>query len=205
MRIKQNQQGFSHLIILLLILLLLVIGFVGWRVWDSKKGSDTSGSSSVEKTDEPAEEVTVVMPPSEGYQVALPDTWVSSTCADSPDLLFLAPTEDKLGKCNTESGGTVAISRNDGNIGYGADYYEADPYYGDVVYSAITIDGIEGYKVSYSVATETELGFPPIGTQVVQYVLFDGTDTYMMTYTRMSGDPDLTAEVQTLAESFDKL
>lgn len=206
MRIKHNQQGFSHWLILLLILLLLVIGFVGWRVWDARSNEDTSSTSApVEKDATPADEVVTVRPPSEGYQVTLPDTWVSSTCADTPDLLFLAPTEDKLGTCNSESGGTVAIARNDGNIGYGADYYAADPYYGDAVYTPITIDGIAGYKVSYSVATETELGFPPVGTQVVQYVLFDGTHTYTTTYTRMSGDPDLTTEVQTLAESFDKL
>lgn len=206
MKLRNNQQGIAHLYLILALILALVIGLVGWRVWAmrSDKATDTSTAKTAEE-EEPAPAVTYVQPPSEDYRIALPDTWVSGSCPDTPNLLFLAPTADKLGKCNSESGGTVSIGRNDGNTGYGEDYYTSDDYYGDVVYTAVTIDGIEGYKVAYTVATETELGYPPIGTQVVQYVLFDGTNTYQVTYTRFSGDPDLSAQAQAIAESFDVL
>ena len=210
MSIQSNQRGFSHFIIILLVLILAILGVIGWRVWESSKTDDSatpsaSSNSKKKSTDKGITTFTYVKPVSESYRVALPTGWVSGTCADNTEILFLAPTTDKLGKCSSESGGTVAVSKNSGDIGHNEEYYTSDDYFGSPVFTPITIDGITGYKVSYSVATDTELGYPPVGTQIVHYSLFDGTNTYTLTYNRFAGDPDLTATVQTLAESFDKL
>lgn len=202
-----NQKGFSPLILILLILLLLALGFAAWRVLgsDSDKPSDSSESTSTTKEtpDEPA--VTYAKPISEAYQVVQPDAWVKGTCPDNPDLLFLAPSSDKLGKCQTESFGTVSVTKNAGDSTNNEEYYTGDDYYGSVSYSAVTIDGITGYKVGYTIAGESELGYPPIGTKQVLYVLYDGTNTYTIAYGQMAGDADHAATAQAIAESFDKL
>jgi Tfp pilus assembly protein PilX len=213
MSLARNQQGFSPLIIIILLLILALLGFGGWRVWESKKDKDKSASSSSSEpspissaAEEPtASALNYVKPPSEVYQVALPEGWVKATCPGTPDLLFLAPSTDKLGKCDTESGGTVAIGKNSGNTGHPETFYTSDPQYGSVAYTSITLDGITGYKVSYTVAAESISGYPPVGTQQTQYVLFDGTNTFTIVYTRFAGDADLAATVQTMAETFDKL
>ena len=212
MKLRSNQKGMSPLIIILLLLLLGIIGFTGWFVWNSNKtGSSTSTSAESSTKDESKTEKRIrveppyIKPPSEAYRVILPSAWVTSNCSDSPDLLFLAQSTDKLGKCQSEYFGTVAIAKNTGNIGHNEEYYTSDDAYADVTYTATTIDGITGYKVAYTVATENELGVPKVGTKIVQYFLYDGTNTFSISYSRPSGEPALTATVQTLAESFDKL
>ena len=207
----RNQKGFAPWLIILILLILLLLGFVGWRVWDSRDdgGGSTPDSSesagSDEAGDEPEATVTTVMPPSEAYRVALPEGWVKAICPDTEHLLFLAQTTDKLGKCNTESGGTVAITKTGSDAGHPESYYTADPYYGGVSYAPVMIDSMAGYKVAYTVASADGLGYPPVGTHQIQYVLFDGPSSYVLVYTRFAADPDLSAAFQTLAESFDKL
>lgn len=206
MKLSRNQRGIAHLYLILGVVLVVVIGLVGWRVWvmrSDKAPSETASSPSAEKEVEP--DLNYIQPPSEAYRVALPEGWTSNTCPDSPNTLFMAPTIDKLGKCNTESGGTVAIDRQDGNVGYGEDYYTSNSYYDSPAYTPMTVDGIEGYRISYYVGDDDGLGYPPIGTQIVKYVLFDGTNTFVITYTRFAGDPDEGANAQAIAESFDKL
>lgn len=212
MVIARNQKGFSPLFIVLILLILALLGFAGWRIWESKDDKGSGKPESSESTpssgdsEEPAPPaLNYVKPPSEVYRVALPDTWVKATCPDTPDLLFLAPTTDKLGRCNSESGGTVAISKASGDVSHPATYYTGDSHLSGVSHAAITIDGINGYKVAYTIAVEYELGYPPVGTQQTQWVLFDGTNSFIIVYTRLPGDPDLAATAQTLAETFDKL
>lgn len=212
MKLRTEQKGFSPLIIVLVLLLLGLLGFAGWTVYSKNKKTETSTAKSEtkkaaapEKSTTKRIEPTYVKPAGEAYRVALPATWVSGTCADNPDILFLAPTSDKLGKCQSEYFGTVALSKNAGNIGHNEEYYTSDDAYADVTYTATTIDGIAGYKVTYTVATANELGVPAVGTKIVQYVLYDGANSYTISYSRTAAEADLTAVVQTLAESFDKL
>jgi hypothetical protein len=211
MSLERNQQGFSPWIILLIILVLAILGFVGWRAWIAEESasdiphtSDTGSES--ETPEEPAEpEPTYALPPSKAYRVAQPNEWVTRTCPDSPDLLFLAPSSDKLGTCNSENGGTVAISKNGGNLSQPESYYTSNAEYSGVSYTAFSADGISGYKVSYTIAAENILGYPPVGTQQTQYLLFDGTSSFTIVYTRLPGHADVSTAVQALAESFDKL
>lgn len=205
MNIRRNQQGFTPFHFLVLIALLLLLAFVGWRVWEARSDKEVEApvaSQTTKSADDTP--LNYIQPPSEDYRAALPEGWVSGTCPDSPDILFMAPSNDMLGKCNSEFGGTVIISRSDGNTGYGEDYYTSDASYGGVTYEAVTIDGIEGYKVAYTVAGEVMVG-PAAGSQIVQYVLFDGTNTWSVTYTQLAGDPDNKAHAQSIAESFDVL
>jgi len=207
----RNQKGFSPVIILLILLLLAVMAFAGWRVWGSKDDSDsakpsTSESEPAPDKDEPVDdpELAYVRPPSEVYRVAQPEGWVKATCADTPDVLFLAPSTDRLGKCGSESGGTVFATKSPGNVGNPEAHYTGSAHYRGVTYTPITIDGMNGYKATYTTATVDGLGYPPIGSQGADYVLFDGTNSFVLVYTRLPGAPDLAATVQTMAETFDK-
>ncbi|MEO5628109.1 MAG: hypothetical protein ABIQ89_04465 [Candidatus Saccharimonadales bacterium] len=204
MSLKNNQRGFSPLIILLVIVILGVLGFAGWTVWKKSKATPATTSSAKtevtkDKTAKP--EPTYTMPTSAAFRVVAPDGWVNSTCADNPDTLFLATTSDKLGKCQSDFGGTVVISKVSGNATQPESYYSSDASLGSVVYSDVTIDGVSGHKVSYTVTGAAEVG-PAVGTQQTTYILYDGTSSYIITYTRLSGEADLSAEVQALAESF---
>lgn len=211
MSISRNQKGFSIWIILLILLLLAILGFAGWRIWKaddsgSEPPATSESSPETDAAEEPAEpEPTYAMPPSGAYRVEQPDGWVKGTCADSSDLLFLAPSNDKLGTCNSENGGTVAISKNNGDVSQPESYYTSNAEYGSVSYGTFTADGITGYKVSYEIVAESILGYPPVGTEQTQYTLFDGTNSFVIVYTRLPGHADVSATVQALAESFDKL
>ena len=210
MKLRTNQKGISPLIIILLILLLAVVGFAGWTVYNTNKKSEptTKPAAKTESTTESTPKRTplaLVKPISEAYRVALPDGWVKGTCADSPDVLFLATTTAKLGKCESYSGGMVFIAKNAGNTGHTEEYYTSDDAFSDVTYTSITIDGISGYKVKYTYATENELGYPAVGTKATDYILFDGTNTFSIGYLQFVGEPDLGTTVQALAESFNKL
>lgn len=215
MKVRSNNDGFAQwLLILLILLVLAAIGLAGWNVWNNNKdssedtaSSETTATSTTKETDEPEDTHEHARPISEIYEVTLPDTWVKKTCDDSPDLLFLAPATDLLGTCQSESAGMVAISRNDGDIRHNEEYYMADDYYGAASYTAAVVDGLSGYKVSYTVATETELGYPPVGTESVHYFLYDSTadKTYSLTYTQLPSNPDHKTTFTTIAESFDAL
>lgn len=204
---KNNQNGFSPIYLLLVILILLALGFIGWKVWERSKDAPASSSSTSESVDKDATtpEITYASPESELYRVSVPEAWVSGTCPDNVDILFLAPSTEKLGRCQSDSGGTVAIAKNTGNTGHTEEYYTSDDQFSSVSYSPVTIDGITGYKVSYTVATENELGYPPVGTKVVLYSLYDGTNTFSQVYTQLPDDPNLASVFQSIAESFDKL
>lgn len=206
---SRNQGGFSPVTILLVLLLTATLAFTVLRVYDSKDTRSSTPPSSSDASSDPAPvddpDLAYVRPPSEVYRVAQPEGWVKSTCSDSPDLLFLAPSTDKLGKCNSESGGTVLISKSAGDIREPATAFTGNPQYTSVSYEATTIDGMAGYKVAYAIAATGDPGYPPPGTKHIQYVLFDGTNSFIIIHTRLPADPDLSAIVQTMAETFDKV
>jgi len=210
---KLNQRGFSHLLLIILLLLVIAgIVFAGLNVWNSRKTTKEdpiTGSSSVTKEtpEPPAPAPTRVAPTSEAFEVTLPDGWVDGRCEDSADIVFLAPTADLLGKCQTESFGMVSVSRAEGDQRRTEESFMADDYYGSTTYEAVTIDDLPGYKVTYTVATETELGYPPVGTYEAMYHLYDADSnkTYILGYRQFEGDPDHKATFATIAESFARL
>ncbi len=211
MKLRTNQQGISPLIIVVSVLLLGLLGFAGWTVYNKNKKTDTKTTSSTAKTsDTPATpkktvELTTVKPVSKIYQVDIPVSWVSGTCTDNPDLLFLAPTKDTLGKCQSEYFGTVSVTKSAGSTGHNKEYYTTNNEYTDVSFEPLAIDDFASYKVSYTQATANELGVPAVGTIITQYVIYDGSDTFTLSYSRTNADADLSVAFQDLAESFTKL
>ncbi len=204
----------KKIIILVLLGVLLLSGatFAGYKY--SKSNSDEApvakeeSSTPEEETPAPAEPtLKKARPVSGAFEVEVPVGWVSSTCADNPDILFLAPTTELLGKCASEYFGTVAVTTNKGNIGHNEEYYTSDDSYASVKYSSVTVDSIPGYKVSYTVATEGELGYPPVGTFEYIYNLYDSTSnqTFRPAYRQLPSDSNYQSQFVQIAESFNKL
>lgn len=200
------------LISIAIILASSLVAFAGYKF--AKSDSEDTKSSSSEETksttkEAPADIVVaeLVSPESGEYEVELPESWVTGSCADNPDIFFLAPTTELLGKCQTEYFGTVSISKIEGDQRRTEEYYAADDYYGSPAFSAVTIDSLPGYRVSYSIAQESELGYPPVGTFEYTYNLYDELEdvTYKIAYRELSSDSDYQAEFIVIAESFNKL
>ena len=211
---KSRSKKSLKVVALVLAVLLLVSGavFAGYKyAKKDSKGSDSSKKESTSTTKErpaPAEvELEKARPGSGEFEVDVPEGWVSSNCPDSPNILFLAPTTALLGKCDSEYFGTVAISANEGDISHTEEYYSADDMYSSVSFSAVTVDGIVGYKVMYNVATEGELGYPPVGTFEYIYNLYDSASgkTYRPSYRQLPSDSDYRTNFVEIAESFNKL
>ena len=149
----------------------------------------------------------LVGPDSGGYKVEKPTDWVTGSCEDNPDIFFLAPTTDLLGKCQTEYFGTVSVSKIDGDVRRTEEYYAADDYYRSPAFTAVTVDGLPGYRVSYSIALESELGYPPVGTFEYFYNLYDAVDnvTYKIGYRELPSDTDYQPKFIEIAESFRRI
>lgn len=56
MKTYKNQQGFSHLAILLIVLVLGVVGYAGWRVYQNNQGEDTQQQAAPAAAEPAAEE-----------------------------------------------------------------------------------------------------------------------------------------------------
>lgn len=200
------------LISIAIILATAVVAFAGYKF--AKSDSKDTKSASSEETKSTAKEAPVeavvaevVSPESGEYEVELPADWVTGSCSDNPDIFFLAPTTDLLGKCQTEYFGTVSISKIEGDQRRSEEYYAADDYYRSPAFSEVIIDSLPGYRVSYSIAQESELGYPPVGTFEYTYNLYDEIEdvTYKIGYRELATDSDYQAEFIVIAESFNKL
>lgn len=212
MKASDDQRGFSALIVLLLLLFLLLIAFAGWRIWQNKdekqptSGTNTSATQEAEDEDgAPGGER--VKPPSESYSVVLPEAWKTGTCPDSPHLIFLAPTTELLGKCSSESFGTVSVSRHDGDTRKLESYYTREASWGSISYdNSIMIDGLPGNRVGYTQVAESLVGYPPVGTKEILYDLYDASShhTYTIGYRQLPTEPNNEAAFTTIAESFDR-
>lgn len=198
-------------LVLLTLVLLFGSAFAGYKYAKSKEkepeASSEVKSASETKDVEPTTVAETVSPDSGGYEVELPEDWVTGSCADNPDIFFLAPTTELLGKCQTEYFGTVSVSKIEGDQRRTEEYYAADDYYRSPAFSSVTIDSLPGYRVSYSIATESELGYPPVGTFEYIYNLYDEAEdvTYKIAYRELPSDEDYQAEFITIAQSFNKL
>lgn len=200
------------LVSILIILAAGLVAFAGYK-YAKSDSEDTKTSSSEESKSTTKEAPSLVVeaemagPESGEYEVELPSEWVTGSCADNPDIFFLAPNVDLLGKCQTEYFGTVSITKIGGDQRRTEEYYSADDYYLSPAFSLVVIDSLPGYRVSYSTAQESELGYPPLGTFEYAYNLYDGTEdvTYRIAYRQLPSDNDYQSDFISIAESFNKI
>lgn len=146
-------------------------------------GTTTGPASTSTPTPAPTLDPTVAWTrysdPVDHFSLRYPGTWMQRTCLNGVHTgLFLAPTADSLGICNSGFGGQMSV------IAVTGDERTAMQLSGlpDLVTTAVTVDGQAGTRQS-ATAVASELG-PPAGTRLVVYVFFIGGRTYRCSYTQ---------------------
>ena len=195
---------------LLWLLILLLIGGAGYGAWYYQQQNIDDLNQQIKQLQEAAKadkapekeivKVQVVKSADNSFSVEAPVEWLSGTCEDST-IVFLAPSADLLGKCATEYFGIVSMSKTPGDNRSAEGDFADETLYSDVTFAAVTVNGVEGVRVSYTNVGEFEVG-PLAGTKAISYQLFDGTSTYMISYSQQPSDPDYSEEFETITQSF---
>lgn len=192
---RLKQAGFSALELLLILLAIALIGGTGWYVWQNKDDSSPESESSSSQNEAATEEESAADPTADWatykstggiFTLKHPKTWVtSSDCEDNP--LFLAPTKEQLGSCNSENGGTVAISTM-------TESYEKQPdsdYANTAIYkeykkTVVKVNGVDATRRQWVQGT-TESGF---GDDMIHinYEIIGPNNTVLASYTASQQD-----------------
>ena len=203
--IRNDSRGVAPILLVLILLFLAIAGFAGWRVWDMSRSEPATSSNSPtpspksEAPEEiPAPTLERVSGAGDSYSVALPIGWVHRSCDDS-NILFLAPSDDLLGKCNSDSFGVLSIGRNTGDTRAEGDP-ASDPTATDVSVSSVTVDSQPATKTRYTVGSTESI--VPAGTRFVRYqILYEGY-TYTIGSTQMPDGASYTDQLDEIVGSF---
>lgn len=203
----RHKSSKKPLLVLLVILLIAGASFGVWY-WQQRKIDDLNQQLIAAKNAQQAPaaaadpvKVRLVGPIESSFTVALPDAWVFGVCPDN-EIIFLAPTKGKLGKCNSESFGTVSISKLSGDAREPETAFADASVYGSVSYEVVTVNGVPGVKVGYTLLDNGILGYPPVNTKFVEYTFFKDGSSYVMVYHQQPGDTDYEAVFEAIATSF---
>lgn len=201
--VSQDSRGLAPILIILILLFLAIAGLAGWRIWDvsksESKASSSSSSQKIETSDEtPPTTLERVSTASDSYSVSLPRGWAHSTCEDT-DILFLAPSEELLGACNSGNFGAISISRNAGDTRAEGDP-TSDPTATEVSVTSVTIDRQPATKTSYTVGGEEAI--VPVGTRFVRYQIFYEGNTYTLGTSQSPGGPSFIEELDGIVRTF---
>ena len=200
---------------LMILLILLLIGAAGGGAWyaqqkkinklekDKKAAEEKADKAGSAKSGEKREvvRVQVARPASRSFSVEIPLDWLSGTCGE--DLLFIANTEQRLGKCDTEYFGMMSFSWAAGDTREPTATYSSNPDYADFTSAAVTINGVSGDKLTYRFVGESLVGYPATGSSFITYRLFDGTNTFIATYDRNAGETDYRTDFEAIVETLD--
>lgn len=193
----------AHIWLILLLLLLGIIGLVVWTLWSvSNKDPEASispqANEKIETSDEAPPVLERLSSTRDSYSVVLPSGWVHRTC-EGTDILFLAPNEEELGKCNSGYFGAISISRNAGDVRAEGDP-SSDPSATEISVTSVTIDGQPATQTSYTVAGEESM--IPVGTRLVRYQIFFEGNTYTLGASQAPGGTSYASELDAIVRSF---
>jgi hypothetical protein len=205
-KLHHDQRGIAPLLVILILLLLALIGFTGWRVWSaSNTDTDSAPAASspattdkIETGEEAPPALERISTASDSYSVALPSGWVHATCEDT-DILFLAPSEELLGRCNSGSFGAISISRSAGDSRAEGDP-RSDPTATDVSVTDVTINRQPATKTSYTVGGDGAM--VAVGTRFVSYRVFYEGNTYTLGAQQAPGGTSYATELDAFVRSF---
>jgi len=205
-KVKPNDRGISQLILLLILFILGITVFVGWRVWSSSSEDPVSGTTNStngspqkdEDSEDPGGTLERISTFSDSYSVNLPVGWYYSTC-EGTDILFLAPSEDLLGKCDSGYFGAISISRNAGDRRAEGDP-SSDSTVTEVSVTEVTIDRQPATKVSYTVGGDGDI--IAIGTKFIRYQIFYEGNTYTIGTSNTPGETSFAEELDGIVRTF---
>lgn len=207
--LKSNQIGASRIIVAMVVLVVVAAaGAGGWWLWQRNAPQEVDETpDTTQQTEQPATEEqtaaqTVEASPASGdFSVRILESWQQQDCAaDNPNILFVAPTTDLLGKCASEFFGLIAVSKTEGDRREDESAYSGRTDINLVSYDQLMVDTMPAIRVEYTQSEEPIVG-PPVGTRYIEVIAFDGTYSFSMSYTQQPGWDDYRAEFDAIVSS----
>jgi hypothetical protein len=180
-------------IVIIGISILLIAGATVWWLM-STNNSPTSENTAENNTSETPMSEPINIPGFK-YVVNKPASWTYGECGDtSTYVLFLAPTQEELGLCNSEEGGVVSISATPGDNRYPTSNLQTDEGVEFISETNITIDSQDALKVVYRLTD--------LDNKMTVYSFYDDLDTYTITYQQKPGASDQSEVVEHIVSTF---
>jgi hypothetical protein len=131
------------------------------------------------------------------FALRYPSAWQQRTCAVSGHTtLYLAPTTDTLGACNSGFAGQVYVAAVGGD--QRSTYtWSTTGGYDDVKSQTVTVAGFTATRQTANVPDSAAAG-PVPGSKQVQYLLYAGGRTYIAVYSQAPSAPDTLADFDTM-------
>lgn len=200
-----SKGGGKKVLIVLLVLVLMALSAAGawyYQQQEIKKLKNENASLEAANAQPAQAEVTkvnIVTTPDAAFTAELPEGWTFGLCAEV-DTVFLAPSAGLLGKCQTENGGTVVLSRTNASSVTPESQYKTAANT-DVTYSTVDVAGVSGIKATYTTTAEGAGGYPPAGTKVTVYETVKDGKLYSFTYNQLPGEADNSATFESIVSS----
>jgi hypothetical protein len=213
MKSLKSQRGAIDIILILVVFVLAagVGGYVYYRQQQNNKAEQAAGNGvTVAKhlkkpapAPDPTANWTAYSSTKGKFSLKYPSTWVQPTNQNlcNPGLfdrsLYLGPTAGTVLHCASEYFGMVNVASTDGD--HRADFKLDANSYGNIVTSAVTLNGVTGQKETGTL-TKVPDGPSPlkVGTKEINYVFFTNNITYSATYSQGPTDPDVSADFDTM-------
>lgn len=213
---KNNEQGFSALEIILIVVIVAMVGGVSWFVWNSKNKTNATYNNSTNATTsvKPAKGTATKTSPtpldptsswtpygdtSNKLSLRYPTTWVKATHPElcSAGILLLGPTAQSVGACGSGNVGEVEIVAQEGdqrttNGGF------STPDYSDIQSSTVNVDSVGGKKYSATLVQPSLGADMAPGTKMVAYEFYSNGKTYDFSYRQAPTYPDALSDFDLL-------
>jgi hypothetical protein len=136
------------------------------------------------------------------FSLRYPPTWQQRTCkVAGHTTLYLAPTADTLGVCNSGFGGQMSVGAQAGDQRSVYEWTAASGY-ASLVTTAVTVSGIAGIRQSATVSATSSSGpGPAVGSKIVQYIFSTNDRTYTFAYTQAPSAPDTLASFELMIKT----
>lgn len=137
MKLKNNQSGAAHIVVILLVILIAVVGVVGWKVWDNNKNKSNNTSSITNNSSQSSSNDNSSSVDKKAY-LEIPELGVKITLSEEiEDAYYVIVKKDSRTTASISTKSLDNISKNCsasedyfGGIYYFTDPNAPDPYAG---------------------------------------------------------------------------
>jgi hypothetical protein len=201
---KKNQKGMLGVEGVLFLIIIGLIAFIGWYTWHTKQQTNASLNASASKqiavkAKDPTADWVKFSSTAGKFSLKYPKEWylpVNKQLCPA-DMLMLGGSQDTAGHCASGDVGEVIITSLDGDKT--KDYQLNKTDYPDLTLSKVTLNGIQGQKITGTFHQTTSAQSPAVAgladnTTVVVYAFVTGGKTYVAAYYQKPGAPDISKD-----------
>jgi hypothetical protein len=132
------------------------------------------------------------------FSLRYPPSWQQRICnADARTVLLLAPTTATLGVCNSDFGGQISLSTHDGDQRTALKWTDG---YTNITTTDVAMTGATAIRQTATVSAGAEIG-PEPGSELVQYIIYKNTRTYLALYTQQPSGPNILADFDLMVKT----